>query len=106
MNREGSGELYDSIGSVLKALQGMPTIAELFVVPGQAGRVHEDSAMLKAVLQEMYVSANVEVPDEQISNKKLKKQKREAERKARREQDASTQRTDNLFELLNQRQKS
>jgi hypothetical protein len=106
MNREGSVQLYDSVTSVHKALQGMPTIAELFIVPGQAGRVHEDSTTLKAALREMYVSANVEVPDEQISNKKLKKQKREAERKARREQVASTQRTDNLFELLNQRQKN
>jgi hypothetical protein len=106
MYQGGSGQLYDSVNSVHEALQSMPAIAELFIVPGQAGRVHEDSTVLKTALKELYVSANVEVPDEQLSNKKQKKQKREAERKARREQVASTQRTDNLFELLNQRQKS
>ncbi|KAF2687263.1 hypothetical protein K458DRAFT_295682 [Lentithecium fluviatile CBS 122367] len=105
VNEDSSVELHRPVDNLHRTLQGMPAIAELFIVPGQAGRPLGDSTILQTLINEIYTSANVEILDEQISNKKLKKQKREAERKAKKkQQEASTQRTQNLSELLNQRQ--
>ena len=104
MNQKAE-ELHESVESLQRSLQNMPTIADLFIVPGQAKRKDVDSTMLQVFLKEIYTSVGVEVLDEQISNKKLKKQRREAERKTKKKQVTSTQRTDNLFELLNQRQR-
>jgi hypothetical protein len=104
MNQNDPNELHKFVDSLQRALQNMPTIADLFIVPGQAGRIGRDSTMLQVMVKEIYTSASVEIPDEHISNKKQKKQKREAERKMKKKQATSSQRTDNLFELLNQRQ--
>jgi hypothetical protein len=104
MHRDGSEELHKYIGNLHRTLHKMPTIADLFRVPGQRIQPHGDLTMLRDLIEEIYTVNNVEIPDEPISNKRLKKQKREAERKQRKRQEASNQRTDNLFELLNRKQ--
>jgi hypothetical protein len=67
-----------------KHLTAFPTIAEMFLVPGQTKKLLAEHDELRGLVEEIYVSAGAEVPVEQVSNKKKKRQSREAERKRRR----------------------
>ena len=67
-----------------KHLTAFPTIAEMFMVPGQTKKLLAEHDELRGLVEEIYVSAGAEVSVEQVSNKKKKRQSREAERKKRR----------------------
>jgi hypothetical protein len=62
-------------------MASFPSIAEMFIVPGQTKRLLADHQDLKELVEEIFKSAGVEVEVEQVSNKKKKRQAREAERK-------------------------
>ncbi|KAL6152278.1 hypothetical protein ACJBU6_09155 [Exserohilum turcicum] len=74
-------KLRDCLVSLDQHMHTLPSISNGFGVPGQTKRVLADHEKLRALVEEIYVSAGVEVPTEQISNKKKKRQTREAERK-------------------------
>ncbi len=75
----------------------------MFVVPGQKARMLAKHDHLKALVEEIYHSASMEVPVESVPSKKKKKQAREAERKKKKiEQALGTKSTSsNVFSLLN-----
>ncbi|KAH7077589.1 XPG domain containing-domain-containing protein [Paraphoma chrysanthemicola] len=73
--------LVEQLSKIAQHMSTFPSIADMFSVPGQAKRVLADHGTMEDYLKEIYTSAGVEMPAEQISNKKRKKQAREAERK-------------------------
>lgn len=99
--RTSSKPLEEALRKLQQDLASMPTIAELFIVPGQEKKSHNKHELLREVLQEIYASLNIEIPAEQISNRKLKKQKREAERKDKITREANAQQN-NIFAVLGQ----
>ncbi|CAO2648090.1 Nn.00g090120.m01.CDS01 [Neocucurbitaria sp. VM-36] len=76
-------KLFECLCSINEQMKNFPSIAEMFTIPGQQGRVLAGHEELKALVEEIYVSAGVELPTEQVSNKKKKRQAREADRKQR-----------------------
>ncbi|KAF2852244.1 hypothetical protein T440DRAFT_446812 [Plenodomus tracheiphilus IPT5] len=75
--------LHGSLVSINKHMELFPSIGEMFTVPGQVRKVLADYDGLRAMVEEIYASAGAEVPSEQVSNKKKKRQAREADRKKR-----------------------
>jgi hypothetical protein len=73
--------LRDHLSSIQTHMADFPTIAEMFTVPGQTKNVLAEHEQLRTLVEEIYRSAGAEVPTEQISNKKKKRQMREADRK-------------------------
>ncbi|USP74062.1 hypothetical protein yc1106_01336 [Curvularia clavata] len=80
----------------------LPSIPEGFGVPGQSKRVLAHHEELKALVEEIYVASGFGVPTEQISNKKKKRQIREANRKKRKaeQRHQSKQEISNTYTLL------
>ncbi|KAF1942733.1 hypothetical protein EJ02DRAFT_454038 [Clathrospora elynae] len=83
LNVGGDGKLYSCVSSLQKQMKGFPSIPAMFSIPGQSMKVLADHEKLKELVEEIYASAGAEVPTEQISNKKNKRQIREADRKKR-----------------------
>lgn len=101
LNQVTTGALTTSIRELHATLKDMSAISELFLIPGQSKGLRGDAEVLQQLINEIYTLNDIEVPLEHVSNKKLKKQKREAERKAKREQAENERRTRDLFKLLN-----
>jgi len=74
-------DLRKSMSKIASHMSDFPSIPDLIGVPGQAKRVLEEPGLMKDLIKETYRSAGVEVPTEQVSNKKKKRQMKEAERK-------------------------
>jgi hypothetical protein len=83
VNSKTEGKLHDNLSSLHLQMSTFPTISDIFVVSGQVRRLLADHERLKGLVEEIFVSAGVEVAVEQVSNKKKKRQAREAERKKR-----------------------
>lgn len=90
------------VTSLDQCLSTLPSIPEGFGVPGQSKRVLASHNELKALVEEIYVAAGFGIPTEQISNKKKKRQIREADRKKRKaeQRQQSKQETNNAYTLL------
>jgi hypothetical protein len=84
-------------------MEGFPAISDLFMVPGQSKDLLMDHEQLRLCIEEIFASVGVEVAVEQVSNKKKKRQAREAERKKRKvdQRQQSKPATPNSFALLN-----
>ena len=95
-------KLHNNLVSLGQRMCTLPSIPEGFGVPGQSKRVLANHDELKALVEEIYVAAGVGVPTEQISNKKKKRQLREADRKKRKaeQRQQSKQETNNAYSLL------
>ncbi|PVH99119.1 hypothetical protein DM02DRAFT_643213 [Periconia macrospinosa] len=76
----------EQLSQLHELLVDMPSIEELFLVPGQAKVVSGNEERLRRLLPEMYRECGVEVPSE-VDKKKAKKRGREAERKERRKRE-------------------
>jgi hypothetical protein len=103
MDQQTDSKLHNGLMSLHTQLASFPSLAEMFIIPGQAKRVLADHEQMRGLVEEIYQSAGVEKPDEQTSNKKKKRQAREAERKKRKieqRQQSQTQ-VSNAFALLN-----
>jgi hypothetical protein len=83
INQQSKSKLHESLSSLQAQMSTFSTIAEIFIVPGQTKRVLAEHDVMRALVEEIYASAGVEVPTEQVSNKKKKRQAREADRKKR-----------------------
>lgn len=95
-----SAGVREVVESLQQHVMGMPSIADLFLVPGQAKVVYGNEEMLQACLVELYHAHNKEVPSEKIPNKKTRKKQREAERKERRKLEEEGQQSFNVFDVL------
>jgi hypothetical protein len=80
---QAQSSLRESLSNLQIAMSGFPSISDMFTVPGQERRLLADHEQLKSLVEEIFSSAGVEVAVEQVSNKKKKRQAREAERKKR-----------------------
>jgi hypothetical protein len=100
LNKNDSSHLLLLVTQLQTDLQSLGSIAELFLVPGQARKHLRDHDLVYENLAEIYAAAKVEVPIEQKSAKRGKKQQREAERKERRKQEGGTKTSDNTFDVL------
>jgi hypothetical protein len=80
---ETKSKLRDSVSSLHGQLSTFPAISDTFFIPGQTKQVLTDHDVMRPLVEEIFVSAGVEVPTETVSNKKKKRQAREAERKKR-----------------------
>jgi hypothetical protein len=76
-------KLQGSVASLHEQISTFPSISDAFVIPGQTKQVLADHDVTRPVVEEIFASAGVEVPTEIVSNKKKKRQAREAERKKR-----------------------
>ncbi|KAI4943398.1 hypothetical protein J4E91_009307 [Alternaria rosae] len=74
-------DLRKKMSKIAGHMADFPSIPDLIGVPGQAKRILEEPDMMKSCIEEIYKVAGVAVPTEQVSNKKKKRQVREAERK-------------------------
>jgi hypothetical protein len=81
LNATASSKLHICLSSLAKHMQSFPSIPAMFGVPGQPKKVLAEHERLKSLVEEIYVSAGAKVPTEQKSNKKKKRQAREADRK-------------------------
>ncbi|KAI8937360.1 hypothetical protein NX059_006566 [Plenodomus lindquistii] len=77
------GDLKSNLISIKKHMDFFPSISDMFTVPGQAKKVLAEHDSLRSIVEEIYASAGAEIPSEQVSNKKKKRQAREADRKKR-----------------------
>ena len=75
--------LHECLSSIDKRMTNYPSMDRMFTVPGQKGWALAGHEELRALVEEIYASAGVELPTEHISNKKKKRQTREADRKKR-----------------------
>lgn len=98
--QDNSKDVRQDINLLHRHLRSMPSIAELFIVPGQMRKSQGNPEILGELIREIYISAGIEVPVVHVSNKKKKKQQREAQRKERRRTGECTQQSSNRFELL------
>jgi hypothetical protein len=83
LNPTADAKLHTSLNSLSKHMQSFPSIPAMFGVPGQARDVLAEHERLKGLVEEIYTSAGAKIPVEQVSNKKKKRQAKEAERKKR-----------------------
>ena len=74
-------QLRETMSKIANHMSDFPSIPEVMGVPGQTKRILAEHDKLKELIEEIYRSAGVEVPSEQVSNKKKKRQMREGERK-------------------------
>ncbi|KAI4644674.1 uncharacterized protein J4E78_009493 [Alternaria triticimaculans] len=74
-------QLRENMSKIANHMSDFPSIPEVMGVPGQTKRILAEHDKLKELIEEIYRSAGVEVPSEQVSNKKKKRQMREGERK-------------------------
>ena len=81
LNATASSKLHTCLSSLAKHMQSFPPIPAMFGVSGQPKKVLAEYERLKSLIEEIYVSAGAKVPTEQVSNKKKKRQAREADRK-------------------------
>jgi len=83
LNRQDieNARLRKTMSKIANHMSDFPSIPEVMGVPGQAKRILAEHDKLKELIEEIYRSAGVEVPSEQVSNKKKKRQMREGERK-------------------------
>ncbi|KAH7401693.1 XPG domain containing-domain-containing protein [Pyrenochaeta sp. MPI-SDFR-AT-0127] len=102
VNEITDAELQASLSNLDKHMANFPAIAEMFTVSGQKADVLAAHAELKELVEEIYASAGVEVPKENVSNKKKKKQARENERKKKKTEQRQQPRpqVSNTFTLL------
>ncbi|KAH7400891.1 XPG domain containing-domain-containing protein [Phaeosphaeria sp. MPI-PUGE-AT-0046c] len=98
MNPQAESELHASLSQIDFYMSNFPSISDMFIVPGQAHRVVLEHEQLKRLIEEIFISAGVEV--KQVSNKKKKRQTREAERKMRKAEQRQQAKPSNLFALL------
>ncbi|KAF2828705.1 hypothetical protein CC86DRAFT_444823 [Ophiobolus disseminans] len=103
INSDTTSTLHGSISGLQKHMAAFPSIADPFIVPGQSKRVLMTTEALRELVEEIYMSVGVEVPTEQVSNKKKKRQAREAERKKKKTDQRlqGTSKGTNTFDLLN-----
>jgi len=106
LGQEANKRLHDCMISLDQRMRSLPSIPDGFGVPGQTKRVLADHDQLRALVEEIYVSAGVEVPVEHISNKKKKRQTREAERKKKKSEQRlqPKQQINNAYTLLGDNQ--
>jgi hypothetical protein len=83
LNQTADSKLYTSLFSLNMHMQSFPSIPAMFGVPGQVKKVLTEHDRLKSLVEEIYRSAGAKVEVEQVSNKKKKRQAREADRKKR-----------------------
>jgi hypothetical protein len=103
INHHLKSPLHESLSSLQNHMSTLPTIADMFIVPGQAKRILAEHEALRELVDEIYMSVGVEVPAEQVSNKKKKRQARETERKKKKaeQRQQATPKVGNAFGLLN-----
>ncbi|KAF1842175.1 uncharacterized protein K460DRAFT_409593 [Cucurbitaria berberidis CBS 394.84] len=80
---ENDAKLHGCLSSIDERMNKFPSISNMFSVPGQRGKTLVGHEKLKDLVEEIYASAGVELPTQQVSNKVKKRQAREAERKKR-----------------------
>lgn len=104
VDQDQSSALHEMLSSLHKDMSSLPSIADTFMVPGQAKRVLADHDVLRALVEEIYTSVGVEVQVEQVSNKKKRRQTREADRKRRKaeQRQQGAAKSANGFALLSQ----
>jgi len=102
INQHTQSKLHDTLSNLQSQMANFPAIADMFLVPGQSKRLLADHEQLKVLTEEIYVSVGVEIATEQVSNKKKKRQAREAERKKRKaeQRQQSKPMTVNSFAVL------
>ncbi|KAF2026166.1 hypothetical protein EK21DRAFT_74713 [Setomelanomma holmii] len=83
MDRATSPSLSTSLLVIAKHMSTLPSLPDMFGVPGQVKRVSVEHSVMIEYIKEIYQSTGIEIPAEQVSNRKKKKQAREAERKQR-----------------------
>jgi hypothetical protein len=76
-----SAKMRNILSIIASHMGTLPPIPVALRVSGQAKRVLVGHDELKGLIEEIYTSAGVELPTEHVSNKKKKRQLREAERK-------------------------
>lgn len=82
-DQDQAQELRNCLIEIEKKMDDFPPISDMFTVAGQSKSVLGNHDELSALIQEVYASAGVELPFEQNSSKKKRRQAREADRKKR-----------------------
>jgi hypothetical protein len=83
VNQQDQSNLHQILSNLQTSMSDFPAISNLFIVPGQEKRLLADHEQLKELVEEIFSSVGIEVASEPISNKKKKKQAKEADRKRR-----------------------
>jgi hypothetical protein len=83
VNQQDQSNLHQILSNLQTSMSDFPAISNLFIVPGQEKRLLADHEQLKELIEEIFSSVGIEVASEPISNKKKKKQAKEADRKRR-----------------------
>ena len=101
-NEQPDTKLLKCISTLDEHFSTFPSITAMFTVLGQKASILAGHDELKGLVEEIYVSAGLEIPKETPSNKKKKKQAREAHRKSKRGQQSREQPrvASNAFSML------
>jgi hypothetical protein len=83
IHQQDQFELGKALSGLQALMSALPPIPAMFMVPGQDKRLLADHEQMKELIEEIYSSIGIEVAAEQVSNKKKKKQAKEADRKKR-----------------------
>lgn len=101
--------LVDTISRLDRALQSMPTIAELFTVPGQKFKSSPDDGSLADALKAIYVAARIEdkeLFEEPKSKRQKKRDKRDKKRSTQVPKAVPEKSSWNVFDILGSRSSS
>jgi hypothetical protein len=102
LNPGANSKLHICLRSLAQHMQSFSLIPVMFGVPGQSKKVLAEHDRLKSLVEEIYISAGAKLPTEQMSNKKKKRQAKEADRKKRKseQRQRTTPLTANAYALL------
>ena len=81
IHKPNKADIDNDVFQMAEQLESLPSITEVFMVPGQSKKLLAQHEALKNMVEEIYTASGVELPTEHVSNKKKKKQSREVERK-------------------------
>jgi hypothetical protein len=103
-------DLHKTILRLSQSLEGLPTIAEMIIVPGQPIKEPiADDETLRQALSNIYMAAGIDIPDEHSSKKQRKKARKakEKEEKITRPQQEAAKKSIgpvfNVFDILNKK---
>ena len=106
MHKSDKPNRENSVFQMAEQLESLPSITEVFTVPGQSKKLLAPHETLKSMVEEIYTASGVELPMEHVSSKKKKKQSREAERKKKKQEQRqqSKSQASNIFAMLDGQQ--
>jgi hypothetical protein len=102
LDQHKSSNIDDVLTRLNTGLSSLPSIPELFIIPGQVPRVLADHESMKELVAEIYTAAGVLVTDPYLSKQKKKKTQGKRKKSRTKQKESFDARGSNAFALLDE----